>query len=135
MGRPMRPSPMRSNGFTHASQYSQTSHGRARPKSGHPPRRARAGDGARRACSRTFERAVLHNARESLLHDAGCLRFDVSQDAENPLRWVMHEVYDRVGVACRAPPVAAFPGLRRRWPPRPSWRRAFLRGRGVHIPA
>lgn len=41
-----------------------------------------------------FERALLHNARESVAHDAGCVRFDVSQDAENPARWVLHEVYD-----------------------------------------
>ena len=40
-----------------------------------------------------FERALLHNARESVAHDAGCLRFDVSQEYENPARWVLHEVY------------------------------------------
>lgn len=42
-----------------------------------------------------FERAVLHNARESVAHDPGCLRFDVSQGVEDPTRWVLHEVYDR----------------------------------------
>jgi quinol monooxygenase YgiN len=41
-----------------------------------------------------FETALLHNARESVLHDAGCLRFDVSQDKEVPARWVLYEVYD-----------------------------------------
>lgn len=41
-----------------------------------------------------FERTLLHNARESVARDAGCVRFDVSQDAENPARWVLHEVYD-----------------------------------------
>jgi ATP-dependent Clp protease ATP-binding subunit ClpC len=41
-----------------------------------------------------FEAALLHNARESLRHDPGCLRFDVSQDKEQPTRWVLYEVYD-----------------------------------------
>ena len=41
-----------------------------------------------------FERALLHNARESVARDRGCVRFDVSQDAGNPARWVLHEVYD-----------------------------------------
>ena len=41
-----------------------------------------------------FEQALLHNARESVAHDAGCLRFDVSQHADDPTRWVLHEVYD-----------------------------------------
>jgi len=42
-----------------------------------------------------FEQALLHNARESVAHDPGCLRFDVSQHVEDPTRWVLHEVYDR----------------------------------------
>jgi autoinducer 2-degrading protein len=42
-----------------------------------------------------FERALLQNARESVKNDPGCLRFDVSQARENPLQWVLHEVYDR----------------------------------------
>ncbi len=41
-----------------------------------------------------FERALLHNARESVAHDPGCLRFDVSQHVDDPTRWVLHEVYD-----------------------------------------
>jgi quinol monooxygenase YgiN len=40
-----------------------------------------------------FEGALLHNARESLAHDEGCLRFDVSQSIDDPSRWVLHEVY------------------------------------------
>lgn len=42
-----------------------------------------------------FEQALLHNARESVARDPGCLRFDVSQHADDPTRWVLHEVYDR----------------------------------------
>ncbi len=42
-----------------------------------------------------FEQAVLANARESVAKDPGCLRFDVSQDKDDPLTWVLHEVYDR----------------------------------------
>ena len=41
-----------------------------------------------------FERAILHNARESVAHDQGCLRFDVSQAVEDPTVWLYHEVYD-----------------------------------------
>jgi len=41
-----------------------------------------------------FERVILHNARESVAHDKGCLRFDVSQAAEDPTLWLFHEVYD-----------------------------------------
>ena len=40
-----------------------------------------------------FETAILHNARESIAHDEGCLRFDVSQQIDDPSRWVLHEVY------------------------------------------
>ena len=41
-----------------------------------------------------FEQALLHNARESVAHDEGCRRFDVSQDVDDPTRWILHEVYD-----------------------------------------
>jgi quinol monooxygenase YgiN len=41
-----------------------------------------------------FERALLRNARESVARDPGCRRFDVSQHADDPTRWVLHEVYD-----------------------------------------
>ncbi len=40
-----------------------------------------------------FERALLHNARESVARDPGCLRFDVSQGREDPTQWILHEVY------------------------------------------
>jgi autoinducer 2-degrading protein len=41
-----------------------------------------------------FERALMHNARESVVRDPGCVRFDVSQHVEDPTRWVLHEVYE-----------------------------------------
>jgi quinol monooxygenase YgiN len=41
-----------------------------------------------------FEQALLHNARESVARDPGCLRFDVSQHVDDPTQWVLHEVYD-----------------------------------------
>lgn len=41
-----------------------------------------------------FERLLLHNAKESVARDRGCLRFDVSQHVDDPTRWVLHEVYD-----------------------------------------
>ena len=42
-----------------------------------------------------FERVLLHNARESVAKDPGCLRFDVSQQADDPTRWMIQEVYER----------------------------------------
>ena len=41
-----------------------------------------------------FEEALLHNARESVRRDPGCLRFDVCRDKDQPTRWVLYEVYD-----------------------------------------
>ena len=41
-----------------------------------------------------FENALVHNARESVAHDTGCVRFDVSQHYDDPTRWVLYEVYD-----------------------------------------
>jgi (4S)-4-hydroxy-5-phosphonooxypentane-2,3-dione isomerase len=41
-----------------------------------------------------FEAALLHNARESVARDAGCVRFDVSQQHDDPAKWVLYEVYD-----------------------------------------
>ena len=41
-----------------------------------------------------FERVLLHNARESVSRDPGCLRFDVSQHVDDPTRWVLYELYD-----------------------------------------
>ena len=41
-----------------------------------------------------FENALLHNARESVRHDPGCVRFDVSQHYDDPTRWVLYEAYD-----------------------------------------
>jgi quinol monooxygenase YgiN len=41
-----------------------------------------------------FKEALLYNARESVRSDPGCLRFDVSQDKNDPSRWILYEVYD-----------------------------------------
>ena len=41
-----------------------------------------------------FERALLHNARESVARDPGCLRFDVCQQQDDPASWVLYEVYE-----------------------------------------
>jgi autoinducer 2-degrading protein len=41
-----------------------------------------------------FSAALLHNARESVASDPGCVRFDVSQDSTDPTRWILHEVYE-----------------------------------------
>lgn len=81
-----------------------------------------------------FERALLHNARESLRSDPGCLRFDVTQDAANPLTWVMHEVYDRPeshAAHRRSPHFLAYDVVASE----AVVEKTVLRGRGVHIPA
>jgi (4S)-4-hydroxy-5-phosphonooxypentane-2,3-dione isomerase len=41
-----------------------------------------------------FEQALLHNARASVARDPGCVRFDVSQVADDPSKWLLYEVYD-----------------------------------------
>ena len=41
-----------------------------------------------------FEQSLLHNARESVARDPGCVRFDVSQQQDDPARWVLYEVYE-----------------------------------------
>ncbi len=41
-----------------------------------------------------FQEALLHNARESVRIDPGCVRFDVSQDKNDSPRWILYEVYD-----------------------------------------
>ncbi len=78
-----------------------------------------------------FERLLMHNARESVARDRGCLRFDVSQHVDDPTRWVLHEVYD-VPESHAAQAIAAFrvrrihrdaviEGRRADAKPRPSW--------------
>jgi autoinducer 2-degrading protein len=42
-----------------------------------------------------FEAAILRNAALSIERDPGCLRFDVLQQADDPTRWVLYEVYDK----------------------------------------
>jgi (4S)-4-hydroxy-5-phosphonooxypentane-2,3-dione isomerase len=41
-----------------------------------------------------FARALLVNAQQSMAHDAGCVRFDVGQEPDDPTRWVLYEVYE-----------------------------------------
>ena len=41
-----------------------------------------------------FERALVHNAKESVAKDPGCLRFDVSQEYDDPSKWILYEIYD-----------------------------------------
>lgn len=40
-----------------------------------------------------FEPAILENATRSVEREPGCLRFDVSQQLDDPHRWIFHEVY------------------------------------------
>ena len=58
-----------------------------------------------------FARAILENADASVARDPGCLRFDVSQQVDEPRRWVFHEVYtDEAAHAAhrRSPHYAAY---------------------------
>jgi quinol monooxygenase YgiN len=64
-----------------------------------------------------FERAALHNARESVAKDPGCLRFDVSQVRDDPTRWILYEVYtDQAAHAAhrQSPHFAAYDEVARR---------------------
>jgi autoinducer 2-degrading protein len=40
-----------------------------------------------------FLAAITENAEASLRDEPGCLRFDVHQDADDPLHFVLHEIY------------------------------------------
>jgi quinol monooxygenase YgiN len=40
-----------------------------------------------------FTAAILHNARESVARDPGCVRFDVIQEYDDPGKWLFYEVY------------------------------------------
>jgi len=40
-----------------------------------------------------FTQAIRENARASVRHDVGCLRFAVFQVVDEPTRWVLYEVY------------------------------------------
>jgi quinol monooxygenase YgiN len=40
-----------------------------------------------------FKAAILHNARQSLARDPGCLRVDVVQRDDDPAHWIFYEVY------------------------------------------
>ena len=44
--------------------------------------------------SAEFAQALLHNARESVARDPGCIRFDVSQQLDDPSRWILYEAYE-----------------------------------------
>ena len=41
-----------------------------------------------------FVRAIMENARSAVRDEPGCLRFDVSQDLEDPSRIYLYEVYE-----------------------------------------
>ena len=42
-----------------------------------------------------FKAAILKNAELSVERDPGCVRFDVSQQQDDPTRWFLYEVYDK----------------------------------------
>src|SRR5688572_30194011 len=44
-----------------------------------------------------FAASLLHNARESVVCDPGCVRFDVSQQQDDPARWILNEVLQTAG--------------------------------------
>jgi autoinducer 2-degrading protein len=80
-----------------------------------------------------FERVLLHNARESVAKDPGCLRFDVSQDVDDPTRWMLQEVYDRPeahAVHRQSPHFLAFQAVA----DLAVVEKAVLKGVGKHVP-
>ena len=40
-----------------------------------------------------FERAILANADGARTREPGCLRFDVSQNEDDPAQWLFYEMY------------------------------------------
>ena len=40
-----------------------------------------------------FERAILINAASARTREPGCVRFDVSQQEDDPTRWMFYELY------------------------------------------
>jgi autoinducer 2-degrading protein len=44
-----------------------------------------------------FTAAIIENARQSVAHDPGCLRFDVLQVRDLPTRWIFYEAYTDEG--------------------------------------
>jgi (4S)-4-hydroxy-5-phosphonooxypentane-2,3-dione isomerase len=40
-----------------------------------------------------FERAILTNADAASTREPGCVRFEVSQQEDDPARWLFYEVY------------------------------------------
>jgi (4S)-4-hydroxy-5-phosphonooxypentane-2,3-dione isomerase len=40
-----------------------------------------------------FERAILVNADSARSREPGCVRFDVSQNEDDPTEWLFYEVY------------------------------------------
>src|SRR6187200_47753 len=97
IGRPMRPSPM--NPTVSDMRDSILAAGRQFPTPTRQLRRCRmyvvlVQVTVRSEMLEEFERLLMHNARESVARDRGCLRFDVSQHVDDPTRWVLHEVYD-----------------------------------------
>ena len=84
------------NRWRHLGKYSEASRGRGHQASGAFSESARSSDPcpeSRGLRPEAFEAAILHNARESLDAGPGLLRFDVSQQLDDPRRWVLHEVY------------------------------------------
>jgi (4S)-4-hydroxy-5-phosphonooxypentane-2,3-dione isomerase len=80
-----------------------------------------------------FERVLLHNARESVATDPGCLRFDVSQQADDPTRWMIQEVYERPEAHAahrQSPHFFAFQAVA----DRAVVEKTVLKGVGKHIP-
>jgi autoinducer 2-degrading protein len=80
-----------------------------------------------------FERVLLHNARESVAKDPGCLRFDVSQQVDDPTRWMLQEVYDRPEAHAahrQSPHFFAFQSVA----DRAVVEKTVLKGVGKHIP-
>ena len=58
-----------------------------------------------------FEAAIYENASRSVERDPGCLRFDVSQECDDPTRWTFYEVYTEEAAHaahCRSAHFAAY---------------------------
>ncbi|UYO92778.1 putative quinol monooxygenase [Pollutimonas sp. M17] len=83
-----------------------------------------------------FESAILRNAAASLTDEAGCRRFDVCRDPDDPALFFLYEIYDdqaAIDTHLRSPHYLAFDALSRDWVEKKAVRKMVLRAADAPI--
>lgn len=76
-----------------------------------------------------FESAILHNAAMSLKNEAGCHRFDVCRDPQDPALFFLYEIYDdqaAIDAHMRSPHYLAFNSSSQDWVEQKTVRKMLL---------